>query len=222
MKSRARGWALAATALLHGALLLGLVLTQPIAHRAVPPGVSVRLVAAPSSAAAMPQQPRLAAPVHLAMPATLVLPAPGWAAAAQEASPIAPAAPAAPLIAAMAPPTAGPVTSPPPAPEARYQAPYQATYQAAAPADRQCAADSAARHYPALLRERGIEGRVLLRVHVDEQGQATEVRVQDGSGYRLLDEAAQRVTQGCRFTPARRGEQPLASWVIYPVRFALN
>ena len=212
-------WALAATALLHGALLAALVLmsARPDAPRAVSSEISVRLIAAQQAKAqAMLQPPKLAAPISLATPSAFVLPAPSWTVAVQEAAPApAPATPVASVIATLAPPIAGPATNtPPPAPEA--------AYQAAAPADRQCAADSAARHYPALLRERGIEGRVLLRVRIDEQGRATEVRVQDGSGYRLLDEAAQRVTQGCRFTPARRGEQALASWVIYPVRFALN
>jgi len=96
------------------------------------------------------------------------------------------------------------------------------TYRPATPPDRACADAQIARHYPTLLRERGIEGRVVLRVQVDAQGRTADVQVQQGSGWRLLDQAALLLTQDCRFSPARRGEQTLASWVEYPVRFALD
>ena len=91
------------------------------------------------------------------------------------------------------------------------------------PADhRACSARQIDRHYPGLLRDRGIEGRVVLRVKVDTDGHAAEVVVAGGSGWRLLDEAARRVAESCPFIPARRGDQRLASWVEYPVRFALQ
>jgi len=94
--------------------------------------------------------------------------------------------------------------------------------QAAHPPARACTEQALARHYPPLLRERGIEGQVLLRVKVDEHGRAAEVHVQGGSGWRLLDEAALRLAQSCPYMPARRGDQTLSSWVEYPVRFALS
>jgi len=94
---------------------------------------------------------------------------------------------------------------------------------AALPADhRVCSERQTARHYPALLRERGIQGRVVLRVKVDAEGRASEVVISGGSGWRLLDEAARRVAESCPYIPARRGEQRLVSWVEYPVRFALQ
>lgn len=89
-----------------------------------------------------------------------------------------------------------------------------------------CAARQAARLYPAALRERGIEGQVLLRVQVAEDGRATEVRVQRGSGWRLLDQAAQALALACRYLPARARSQEqllaLSSWVEVPVRFTLQ
>ncbi len=87
---------------------------------------------------------------------------------------------------------------------------------------RQCSERQTARHYPAMLRERGIQGLVRLRVKVDENGQAAEVLIAGGSGWRLLDEAARRVAASCPYLPARRGDQRMASWVEYPVRFALQ
>jgi protein TonB len=76
--------------------------------------------------------------------------------------------------------------------------------------------------YPALLRERGIEGAVLLRVRVDPQGQPADVQLLAGSGFRLFDEAALRQVRGCRFIPAARGDESVDSWVEFPVRFALH
>lgn len=75
--------------------------------------------------------------------------------------------------------------------------------------------------YPMLLREQGIEGVVTLRVRVDALGRAAEVHLLQPSGWRLFDEAALRQVRACRFVPASRGGEPLASWVEFPVRFAL-
>ena len=75
--------------------------------------------------------------------------------------------------------------------------------------------------HPAVLRERGIEGAVLLRVKVDAQGRAAVVQLQAGSGWRLFDEAALQQVRACRFIPATQGGQAIDSWVEFPVRFAL-
>ncbi|TXD99579.1 energy transducer TonB [Mitsuaria sp. TWR114] len=90
------------------------------------------------------------------------------------------------------------------------------------PINRLCSERQTARHYPALLRDRGIQGLVRLRVKVDPEWRAAEVVIAGGSGWRLLDEAARRVAESCPYTPARRGDQRLASWIEYPVRFALQ
>ena len=76
--------------------------------------------------------------------------------------------------------------------------------------------------HPQSLRERGIEGMVHLLVRVSAEGQAAEVRVNTGSGWRLFDEAALLKARGCRFVPARRGGEPVESWVNFSVRFALK
>ena len=75
--------------------------------------------------------------------------------------------------------------------------------------------------HPAALRERGIEGAVMLRVKVDMQGRPADVQLLAGSGWRLFDEAALQQVRACRFIPARQGDQAIDSWVEFPVRFAL-
>lgn len=75
--------------------------------------------------------------------------------------------------------------------------------------------------HPAALRQRGIEGAVLLRVRVDAQGRPADIQLQAGSGWRLFDEAALQQVRGCRFIPATQDGQAIDSWVEFPVRFAL-
>jgi periplasmic protein TonB len=75
--------------------------------------------------------------------------------------------------------------------------------------------------YPAVLQQRGIEGAALVRVRVDSEGRAAEVRLVAGSGWRLFDDAAVQRARGCRFFPAQRGGAAVESWVEFPVRFAL-
>ncbi|MCX8518442.1 MAG: energy transducer TonB [Rhodoferax sp.] len=76
--------------------------------------------------------------------------------------------------------------------------------------------------YPMLLREQGVGGVVWLRVWVDRDGHPADIRIAQGSGYRLLDDAALRTVKRWRFTPASSAGQRLASWVEFPVRFTLD
>jgi protein TonB len=76
--------------------------------------------------------------------------------------------------------------------------------------------------YPLLLREQGVGGVVWLRVWVDSDGHPGEIKLARGSGYRLLDDSALRAVRQWRFVPAKKGDQRLASWVEFPIRFTLN
>jgi TonB family protein len=76
--------------------------------------------------------------------------------------------------------------------------------------------------YPITLRQRGIEGTVWLRVHVDRSGLPEQIILFKTSGYRLFDEAALRAVARWRFRPARSNGQYFASWVEFPVRFILQ
>jgi protein TonB len=80
---------------------------------------------------------------------------------------------------------------------------------------------NAAPEYPALARRRGWEGTVVLRVRVDKNGHPADVEVSESSGYRMLDDAAQRAVRQWRFQPARSGAVSFASTVNIPVRFQL-
>ena len=76
--------------------------------------------------------------------------------------------------------------------------------------------------YPDDARRQGHEGRVLLRVFVDQQGEPKTVEVSRSSGSNALDMAATKAIKRWRFHPARKGDRPVDSWVNVPVDFHLT
>jgi protein TonB len=76
--------------------------------------------------------------------------------------------------------------------------------------------------YPRLARRRGYQGTVLLDVLVDKTGRVKELRVEESSGHGSLDRAAKRAVKGWRFSPGRRGDDPVDMWVKVPVRYELK
>jgi protein TonB len=76
--------------------------------------------------------------------------------------------------------------------------------------------------YPESARREGREGRVLLRVLVDDQGRSKKVEINNSSGSAALDRAAAEAIRRWRFHPARHGDAPTESWVNIPVEFRLK
>lgn len=76
--------------------------------------------------------------------------------------------------------------------------------------------------YPHLSRRLGEEGRVLVRVLVDQEGRPRTVALDVSSGYSRLDNAAVQTVRRWRFIPAKHGEQPVSEWVVVPVMFSLR
>lgn len=75
--------------------------------------------------------------------------------------------------------------------------------------------------YPESARREGHQGRVLLRVLVDDQGRAKTVEINNSSGSAALDHAAAETLRRWRFHPARYGNQPVESWLRIPIEFRL-
>ena len=75
--------------------------------------------------------------------------------------------------------------------------------------------------YPAALLHQGIEGKVILRLYVDARGTVItdSTRIEESSGYPLLDSAATRAAGQLRFAPARRNGAPVATAFLQPVHF---
>lgn len=75
--------------------------------------------------------------------------------------------------------------------------------------------------YPENARNEGREGRVLLRVLVDDQGRSKRVEINNSSGSEALDRAAAEAIKRWRFVPARYGDKAVESWIRIPIDFSL-
>ncbi len=73
--------------------------------------------------------------------------------------------------------------------------------------------------YPARLWRDGVEGEVVLRIHVTELGQVDSVELQASSGHGTLDTIAMNGAGQLEFHPAQDGDQAVAVWAELPVRF---
>lgn len=76
--------------------------------------------------------------------------------------------------------------------------------------------------YPESARQGGLEGTTLLKLRVLENGRVGEVLVEQSAGHRDLDDAAAEAVKKWRFEPARLGKEPIAVWVLLPVKFELQ
>ncbi len=76
--------------------------------------------------------------------------------------------------------------------------------------------------YPEIARKAGIEGRVVLYVHVNEDGRVAETRVLKSLGEAGCDEAAMAAVKSVRWKPATRDGKPVKVWVAIPIIFRLN
>ncbi len=75
--------------------------------------------------------------------------------------------------------------------------------------------------YPKIARKRGWQGRVVLSVHVDANGQPVDVQVAQSSGHKILDRAALKTVRKWTFQPARKAGFDVASKLRIPIRFDL-
>lgn len=75
--------------------------------------------------------------------------------------------------------------------------------------------------YPPALFSRALEGRVVLRLYVDQTGRAVpeSTGVAESSGYPAFDSAALAGASQLRFAPALRNGTPVATLFLLPVDF---
>jgi len=71
-------------------------------------------------------------------------------------------------------------------------------------------------------RHRGWEGTVVLLLQVRADGTVGEVKIREGSGKPILDEAAANAAKHWTFIPATRGPKSVEAWLRVPVKFELR
>ena len=73
--------------------------------------------------------------------------------------------------------------------------------------------------YPVGLWREGIEGEVVLRIHITEAGTVDSVELKQSSDHIALDSIALNGATKLTYHPAREGEEAVAVWALLPVRF---
>lgn len=75
--------------------------------------------------------------------------------------------------------------------------------------------------YPAMARRLGREGRVLLKLTIDERGTLLNIEVLEKAGYGLTEAAVEAVKKST-FLPAKKNGKPIASRALLSVQFRLE
>lgn len=78
------------------------------------------------------------------------------------------------------------------------------------------------REYPAVLRDAGVGGTVLMHFFIDNTGSLENVLVAQSSGFEQLDQAAMRVAEVFEFSPALNRDERVAVWIQVPITFTTN
>ena len=76
--------------------------------------------------------------------------------------------------------------------------------------------------YPPLLRDAGVGGTALVWFFIDETGRVRRYQIKESSGHASLDEAALKVADVMRFSPALNRDEPVSVWVALPIGFRPN
>ncbi|SHH56018.1 energy transducer TonB [Massilia sp. CF038] len=76
--------------------------------------------------------------------------------------------------------------------------------------------------YPAMSRRMGEQGRVILRVLVNEKGQPVDVKVQTSSGFARLDEASRQAGLRAQFKPFIEDGRAISAYVLLPFSYSTN
>ena len=76
--------------------------------------------------------------------------------------------------------------------------------------------------YPAMLKQAGVGGTVLLWLYIDEEGQVQRTVLAESSGYEQLDEAAKKVAAKMQFRPAMNRDKTTAVWLAQSIDFSVT
>jgi protein TonB len=75
--------------------------------------------------------------------------------------------------------------------------------------------------YPMMARKLGREGKVMLKLTIDEKGNLSDVEVIDKAGFGFTEAAVEAVKKST-FLPAKKDGKPIASRALLPIRFQLE
>jgi TonB family protein len=75
--------------------------------------------------------------------------------------------------------------------------------------------------YPEEAKMQAIEGKVFLKLLIDEKGNVAKAKIDKGVN-RLLDKSALEAVKSAKFSPAMIKDKPVKAWVVLPIAFKLD
>ena len=76
--------------------------------------------------------------------------------------------------------------------------------------------------YPEIARKAGVEGRVVVDIHIDKNGNVTETKIIQSLGPNGCDESAINALKAVKWEPAKKDGKPVSVWIGVPVVFSLK
>ena len=76
--------------------------------------------------------------------------------------------------------------------------------------------------YPEMARKMGLEGRVTLKILIDDRGRVVRAELTAVRGFEGFGPAAIQAVKSWRFTPAEINREPVAVWAIQDITFELE
>ena len=76
--------------------------------------------------------------------------------------------------------------------------------------------------YPKNLRERDVEGKVILKLLIDREGKVEDIQVFESSGYKAFDNIAVEAVRQWWFKPARKKNRQKKCRVLIPINFQIK
>ncbi len=76
--------------------------------------------------------------------------------------------------------------------------------------------------YPLIARKKGWEGRVIIQAKIDREGNVSEIKVLESSGFKVLDNASLETLKKWKFTPAKIGNKFVDDTIKIPVKFLIK
>jgi len=76
--------------------------------------------------------------------------------------------------------------------------------------------------YPPLSKRLGEQGKVVVRVFIDTEGNATQAEIRTSSGYDRLDQTALKTVQAWKYVPGKVNGEAKAMWFNVPLNFVLE
>lgn len=75
--------------------------------------------------------------------------------------------------------------------------------------------------YPQDAKLQNIQGKVYLKILVDEEGNVAKIKIEKGANS-LLDKSAMTAAKKAKFSPAMAKNKPVIVWIVLPITFKLD